>query len=126
MSSLEEFINSPVPTDEIDLSKYAMKEEDDVDEIYVPALADMGKPHRPKPEHNISDKELELRTKHMLDKHYKDSESPKVHHPNRHHHSPTNMGNDSYKLSDDVDETKELDLDEIKNAIGETLSKYFN
>ena len=23
-------------------------------------------------------------------------------------------------------DTKELDLDEIKNAIGETLSKYFN
>ena len=56
MASLDEFINSPVPTDEIDLSKYAMKEEEPVGH----------------------------------------------------------------------DDTKELDLDEIKNAIGETLSKYFS
>jgi hypothetical protein len=61
MASLDEFINSPVPNNEIDLSKYAIKEDGDFD-------------------------------------------------------------------SEDMqhDETKELDLDEIKNAIGETLSKYFN
>jgi hypothetical protein len=61
MASLDEFINSPVPNNEIDLSKYAMKEEG-------------------------------------------------------------GMGTD--EMGDD--ELKELDLDEIKNAIGETLSKYFN
>ena len=61
MASLDEFINSPVPNNEIDLSKYAMKEEG-------------------------------------------------------------GMGIDD--MHDD--ELKELDLDEIKNAIGETLSKYFN
>jgi len=60
MASLDEFINSPVPNNEIDLSKYAMKEEG-------------------------------------------------------------GMG-----IDDMHDELKELDLDEIKNAIGETLSKYFN
>ena len=56
MAALDEFINSPVPNDEIDLSKYAIKEDEEM-------------------------------------------------------------------MKDDV---KELDLDEIKNAIGETLSKYFN
>jgi hypothetical protein len=61
MASLDEFINSPVPNNEIDLSKYAMKEEGGM------GMDDMGH-----------------------------------------------------------DELKELDLDEIKNAIGETLSKYFN
>jgi hypothetical protein len=61
MASLDEFINSPVPNNEIDLSKYAMKEEGGM------GIDDMGH-----------------------------------------------------------DELKELDLDEIKNAIGETLSKYFN
>lgn len=60
MASLDEFINSPVPNNEIDLSKYAMKEGDNI-----------------------------------------------------------GMGEES-------NDTKELDLDEIKNAIGETLSKYFN
>ena len=36
--------------------------------------------------------------------------------------------NNILKYVDDMghDELKELDLDEIKNAIGETLSKYFN
>ena len=61
MSSLDEFINSPVPNNEIDLSKYAIKEDGEF------GHEDMGH-----------------------------------------------------------DDTKELDLDEIKNAIGETLSKYFN
>jgi len=55
MGALDEFINTPMDTDEINLSKYAIKEEG----------------------------------------------------------------------MDEEDDTKELDLDEIKNAIGDTLSKYF-
>jgi len=56
MAALDEFVNTPMDTDEIDLSKYAIKEEGEMDV---------------------------------------------------------------------EDETKELDLDEIKTAIGDTLSKYF-
>lgn len=56
MAALDEFVNTPMDTDEIDLSKYAIKEEGEMDA---------------------------------------------------------------------EDETKELDLDEIKTAIGDTLSKYF-
>ena len=56
MSALDEFVNTPMDTDEVNLSKYSIKEEGDM--------------------------EVE-------------------------------------------DETKELDLDEIKSAIGDTLSKYF-
>jgi hypothetical protein len=56
MSALDEFVNTPMDTDEVNLSKYSIKEEGEMD---------------------------------------------------------------------DEDETKELDLDEIKAAIGDTLSKYF-
>jgi hypothetical protein len=56
MSALDEFVNTPMDTDEVNLSKYSIKEEGDMDA---------------------------------------------------------------------EDETKELDLDEIKAAIGDTLSKYF-
>ena len=56
MSALDEFVNTPMDTDEVNLSKYSIKEEGDMDT---------------------------------------------------------------------EDETKELDLDEIKAAIGDTLSKYF-
>jgi len=58
MGALDEFVNTPMDTDEIDLSKYAIKEEGDMN-------------------------------------------------------------------SGDQDDIKELDLDEIKAAIGDTLSKYF-
>ena len=58
MAALDEFVNTPMDTDEIDLSKYAIKEEGDMN-------------------------------------------------------------------SGDQDDIKELDLDEIKAAIGDTLSKYF-
>jgi hypothetical protein len=56
MSALDEFVNTPMDTDEVNLSKYSIKEEGEMDA---------------------------------------------------------------------EDETKELDLDEIKAAIGDTLSKYF-
>jgi hypothetical protein len=56
MSALDEFVNTPMDTDEVNLSKYSIKEEGEMDA---------------------------------------------------------------------EDETKELDLDEIKTAIGDTLSKYF-
>ena len=55
MAALDEFVNTPMDTDEVNLSKYSIKEEDKIEE----------------------------------------------------------------------DDIKELDLDEIKNAIGDTLSKYF-
>jgi hypothetical protein len=80
MEKLESFINTPVQSNEIDLSSYASGEHGD-------------EPEESKGVNDFSE------------------------------HADLEMGND-------MEEEKEIDLDEIKNhisqAVGETLSKYFN
>lgn len=111
MAALDEFINSPIPEeklDEVDLDDYTMddsavgSDEDTYGDIPKLTSDDLGWEVPADHKHHDMDNEPEHEDDEMMDD----------------------------ESMDQQDETKEIDLDEIKNsiskAIGETLSKHFS